>query len=158
LTCLGVTGHQSIPEAAQDFISQALKKEVERASSRGLWGITSLAAGADQLFADLVLKAGGKLHVVVPSARYETTFESQALGRYQRQLAGAAALDRLEFDEPTEEAFFAAGRRVVDLCERLLAVWDGKPSRGLGGTADVVNYAQSCGKPVAIIWPAGVAR
>jgi hypothetical protein len=159
LTHLGVTGHQSIPEGARDFVRQTLKTEIKHALLAGqLWGITSLAVGADQMFAELVLQAGGRLHVIIPSAMYERTFDAEGLTRYQALLASATRLERLKFDEPTEEAFFAAGRRVVDLCDTLLAVWDGKPSRGLGGTADVVNYAQSSGRQVAIVWPADVAR
>ena len=137
-----------------------LAREIESAA-RGdeLWGITSLAIGADQVFAELVLRAGGNLHVVIPSARYEKTFSAdEELTRYETLLNAAAEIERLQFDEPAEEAFFAAGRRVVDLCHTLLAVWDGQPSRGLGGTADVVKYAQSSGRQVAIVWPTGVSR
>jgi hypothetical protein len=35
--------------------------------------------------------------------------------------------------------------------EVLIAVWDGLPARGLGGTADVVAYAKQCGRPVEVI-------
>jgi hypothetical protein len=39
-----------------------------------------------------------------------------------------------------------------------LAVWDGKPARGYGGTADVVADAKTRGIPVTIIWPPGATR
>jgi hypothetical protein len=39
------------------------------------------------------------------------------------------------------------GKVVVDRAEVLIAVWDGLPARGLGGTADVVAYAGSAGCP-----------
>jgi hypothetical protein len=156
---LGITGHQSIPEAARGFVSHALEKEIKGEShGRVLWGVTSLAIGADQLFADLVLRSGGKLHVIIPSARYESTFDSRGLSRYQALLGAAAEVERLESEEPTDESFLAAGMRVVELCDTLLAVWDGLPSHGLGGTADVVKYAASSGRPVRVIWPTGVER
>lgn len=159
MTRLGITGHQSIPEAARDFVMEALEREIESASTGGLlWGITSLAVGADQLFAELVHFVGGRLHVVLPSSRYENTFDSEGLSRFRALLALAPKVERLQFDQPSEESFLAAGRRVVDLCDTLLAVWDGKPSRGLGGTADIVQYAQASGRRVGIIWPADVAR
>jgi hypothetical protein len=110
------------------------------------------------MFAELVLDAGGRLLVVVPSDQYDSTFAPADLSNYKRLLAAASEVERLKFSTPTEEAFFGAGRRVVDLCDRLLAVWDGQPARGLGGTADVVGYAQSVGKVVAVIWPAGIVR
>lgn len=37
--------------------------------------------------------------------------------------------DPRAFSEPNEEAFFAAGRAVVDDCERLFAVWDGRQAK-----------------------------
>jgi hypothetical protein len=159
VTHLGITGHQSIPPDARDFVRRALRMEIEEARRIGqLWGVTSLADGADQEFAKLVLRAHGRLHVVIPSARYETTFDAKGLAKYETLLSRSVKQERLGFDGPSEVAFFAAGCRVVDLSDTLLAVWDGKPARGLGGTADVVKYAESSGVPVAIVWPAGVAR
>ncbi|MFJ8953478.1 hypothetical protein ACIRO1_25525 [Streptomyces sp. NPDC102381] len=52
----------------------------------------------------------------------------------------------------------AAGKEVVDQSDVLLAVWDGKPAGGKGGTADVVAYAQRQGMDVRIIWPLGATR
>ena len=137
----------------------ALESEIGVAARGGaFWGIASLAVGADQMFADLVLRADGMLHVVIPSARYETAFDRHGLRRYQLLVRAAMKIEQLEFNNPTEEAYFAAGRRVVDLCDTLLAVWDGQPALGLGGAADVVQYAQSLGRRVDVIWPTGVAR
>lgn len=52
-----------------------------------------------------------------------------------------------------EESYFEAGKTVVNTIDFLIAVWDGKPSRGLGGTADVVEYAQECYKRVVHLNP-----
>ena len=70
----------------------------------------------------------------------------------------AAEVEQLAFDEPSEEAFLAAGRRVAEECDWLIAAWDGEPSRGLGGTADVVAYAGQIGKRVEVVWPKGLRR
>lgn len=64
----------------------------------------------------------------------------------------------MPYEEPSDEAYLAAGQEVVDLTDTLLAIWDGQPARGLGGTADVVRYARSVGKRVVVIWPLGSAR
>ena len=40
------------------------------------------------------------------------------------------------------------GKKVVDACEILIAIWDGKPSRGNGGTAEIVNYALEQGRTI----------
>jgi len=52
-----------------------------------------------------------------------------------------------------EEAFLAAGKRVVDLSDIVIAVRDGEPAKGKGGTADSVAYALSTGAPVIHLNP-----
>lgn len=156
-TRLGVTGHQVLPAVALGSVLDGLRQAIGQAGP-GMIGVSSLAAGADQLFAGEVIAAGGSLHVVLPCQRYEATLHGADRDRYRELLELAQVVERLPFDEPTEAAFYAAGRRVVDLCDQLLAVWDGQPARGFGGTADVVAYAHQRGCDVRIIWPAGVRR
>jgi hypothetical protein len=40
---------------------------------------------------------------------------------------------------------------VADQCDALVAVWDGQPARGRGGTADIVAYARKKRRPLAWI-------
>ena len=42
---------------------------------------------------------------------------------------------------------------VADRCDLLIAVWDGQPAQGLGGTGDVVRYAREIGREVLVVWP-----
>lgn len=122
--------------------------------------MTCLAAGVDQMFASVVLELGGLLHVVVPSGDYESSFgDDEALASYRRLLARAANTTTLrEFPGPTEEAYLAAGKTIVDRADEILAVWDGMPARGAGGTADIVHYATARGKKVTNVWPEGASR
>ena len=71
-TRVGITGHQSLPDDAQPYISAQLEGQLR--SYAHVVGVTSLASGADQLFAELVLHVGGELAVVIPSERYEESF------------------------------------------------------------------------------------
>jgi hypothetical protein len=158
VTSLGVTGHQTIPPEARELVVGAIRDILSEADPP-LSAVTSLAAGADQLFATEFLRTGGHLQVIVPSRRYEQTFTTdEDLALFRSLLAAAQVVTRLDYEEPSEEAFLAAGKIVVDNCERLIAVWDGEPARGLGGTADVVRYAREGGKAVSIVWPDGVGR
>jgi hypothetical protein len=51
-----------------------------------------------------------------------------------------------------------ASVQMIEQADELFAVWDGKPARGYGGTADVVDAARKRGLPVTVIWPAGSRR
>ncbi|HKQ50780.1 MAG TPA: hypothetical protein VJT74_00325 [Pyrinomonadaceae bacterium] len=106
-----------------------------------LTGITSLAIGADQLFAEIIAQHGGSVEVVIPFDDYEERFKEAGKSQYWRLLHAASKIEVLQREGSDEEAYLAAGRRIVDLCDILIAVWDGKPASGLGGTADVVRYA-----------------
>jgi hypothetical protein len=64
----------------------------------------------------------------------------------------------LPFRSPSAEAYWAAGQRIVGLADVLLAVWDGTPSRGVGGTADVVAFAGQRAVPTTVVWPPGSQR
>lgn len=155
---IGVTGHRSIPREAQAHVLAAM-----RAVIRGLDGsveaLSSLAVGADQLFADLALAHGAGLVAVIPSGDYEACFADGAeLARYRSLKARAVREVRLDYPHSTDEAYYAAGAYIADHCDRLIAVWDGRPARGLGGTGDIVTYARGLGRPVTVIWRDGVER
>lgn len=158
MTTVGITGHQRIPADALPYVLAELRALLSSIDDE-VTGVTSLAAGADQLFAGLVLACGGELHAVIPARRYADSFtEPEELERYRDLVARASSVETLEYDEPCEEAYLAAGERVVDLSRRLVAVWDGEPARGKGGTADIVAYAARRDVPTTVIWPAGVTR
>lgn len=157
MTTIGITGHQSIPDTAHEYIVEGIRDLLSQQPTP-LIGISSLAAGADQLFADEVLKAGGDLHVVIPSRMYDETFAEGDRSRYFMFKKRAVAVKVLDYGSPCEEAFDAAGRSIAELCDIMIAVWDGKAARGQGGTGDAVEYARSKGKTVYIIWPEGVTR
>ncbi len=38
------------------------------------------------------------------------------------------------------------GHYVLDNCDVLIAIWDGEPSRGQGGTAEIVEKARAMGR------------
>lgn len=154
---LGITGHQQLPDGVHGFVVAEARSRLGEAAD--LVVVTSLAAGTDQVIADVALGLGGGLEVVVPCEGYESTFtDAKDLASYRRLLANAARIAVLAFDEPSEAAFMAAGRVVADRSDELIAVWDGEPAKGLGGTADIVRYASERGVPVVVLWPEGVVR
>lgn len=157
MTALGVTGHQSIPARALDHIVAGIRTAIA-AQPGQVTGYSSLAVGADQLFAQEVLAAGGELVAIIPSQGYEETISPDQRTRYRDLLSRCTDHVTLDYPAPSEDAFMAAGEEVILRSDVLVAVWDGQPAAGRGGTADAVAHARSLGKPVVVIWPAGVAR
>lgn len=154
---IGVSGHQNLPDVAHHQAEADIRTLLAQ-QKKPFIGMASLAEGADQLFAELVLAAGGKLHAVIPAHRYETTFQGRALEHYIWLLGAAEETTCLPFEVPDEPAYHAAGNYIVEHCDLLVAVWDGQPARGLGGTGDAVAYARELGRNVLVSWPPGVQR
>jgi hypothetical protein len=155
---IGVTGHRGIPPEALAHVSAGLRA-VLSGHQGSLEALSSLAVGADQMFADIALDCGAELTAVIPSGDYERGFTApEELARYRRLRSLATREVRLGFPYSTDEAYYAAGAYIADHCDRLLAVWDGLPARGHGGTGDIVRYARDLGKPVTVIWREGLKR
>jgi len=152
----GITGHQRLRESgAWTWVRRELRRVLASAPCP-LVGVSSLAVGADQVFAELIIELHGALEVVLPFTDYESTIVDSA-GRksFSALLKHANRIEVLKPADPTaaEDAYFAAGKRVVDLAETLIAIWDGKPAAGLGGTGDVVQYAKSLNKQILVLDP-----
>ncbi len=147
---LGVTGHQDLPDDVVPVLRERVLRVVTEASH--VVAISSLARGTDQFVARTVLDNGGAVEVVVPCGHYDTLFDDVGRAGYDELVAASSSVARLPYPEPTEAAFLAAGLVVVERCELLLAVWDGEPARGLGGTADVVAYAGAIARPIERVW------
>ena len=147
---LGVTGHQDLGDATE-WCRASISFAVGRIGPTA--GYTSLAVGADQLFAECLIHSAIPFIAVVPCSQYESTFAGASLVAYRNLLRGAVQIDVLPFREPSEEAFLSAGKRVVDSSEVLLAIWDGERARGRGGTGDIVAYSIKRGLPVLHINP-----
>ena len=149
----GITGHQNLgDEETVAWVAESLANAV--AQHKIDYGFTSLAIGADQLFAQILRDRGIAYTAVLPCREIEKTFQTlEHLESYRRLFNSAASAETLNFIEPAEIAFFEAGKRVIDLSEIVIAVWNGLPAKGLGGTADAVKYAREQKKWVVHINP-----
>ncbi|MFE7855646.1 hypothetical protein [Streptomyces sp. NPDC057403] len=158
VTRIGVTGHRSIPSSVLADVRSAVRRECANMGAE-LEVLSSLAAGADQLVADIALAHGVPVTAVIPGMDYEAHLgDAAARSAYRRILKACAARVDLPVQPTHEQAYLAAGRWIVDHSDRLIAVWDGRPARGPGGTGDVVAYARRTGVPVTVLWRDGVRR
>ena len=99
------------------------------------------------------MELGGSVHAIIPYAGIERSFSSEDEVQQYRSLVAGATVEVLDTPGSDQDAYLAAGFRVVDLSSVLIAVWDGQPAKGKGGTADVVNYASEKEIPIVHINP-----
>jgi hypothetical protein len=151
---VGISGHQRLRDPnTWEWVRQKMRDHLA-AVPPPLVGISSLAIGADTIFAEIVLELGGSLEVILPFYDYQRTFiEAPARLEYQKLLHQTSQVEVLQKSGPDEDAYYAAGKRVVDRSALLILVWDGKPAGGLGGTADIAEYAHQSQKQIIHLNP-----
>jgi len=153
---IGVTGHRdllaeevpALKKKVRDFFVQ-MKNDFP---DLNLQLITPLAEVSDRLVADVALELGCDLIVPMPMSRadYEMDFSSPAaVGAFRDSLKKARViyLRSLKRDsgiglnhEDRARQYAQMGIFISNHSQVLLALWDGKPSLEVGGTASVVNY------------------
>jgi hypothetical protein len=153
---IGITGHTNLTPASVPLVADAVRAALAGHGSDRLSGVTCLARGADQVFANVVLDLGGTLHVVLPSADYREAQDN--LDEFDALLDRAATVHTMPFPHAGPAAYMAASEHMLARIDALLAVWDGGPAGGYGGTADVVDAAHHHGLPVTTLWPSGATR
>ena len=167
----GVTGHRNgaLAAAGRDALRArigdalaaiAAAASAVRAREPGLFAgdgarlhfVSPLADGADQIAAEAALDHGFALHAVLPFARdqYRASLaDESSRERFDGLLGRAACLLELPGEGGAEvDAYVMTGRATIAHCDLLIAIWDGLPPRGRGGTADVVQLAILRGTPV----------
>lgn len=152
---IAVTGHMDVVAECASSISEAILAELPNVT---FTGVSCIARGADSIFAEAVLDAGGSLEVILPSPNYRARkVKPDHLEQFDQLISRADRVRELPYEEVDRDAYEAANEVLVNECDMLFAVWDGQTGER-SGTASVVEYAQARDLPVTVIWPAGAAR
>lgn len=151
---VGFTGHRTL--AAPEKIAPAIAAVLAelKSATAGEWiGLSSVAAGSDVLFARAVLALRVPWQVILPlpPAEFRRDFDEATWRQVEGLLAQAEQVRVMTEADVREDAYLDCGMETVNGCDVLLAVWDGEPARGKGGTADVIAYARELGRPIIII-------
>jgi hypothetical protein len=158
---IGVTGHRKLEDEAQAAAGvrealKALRKALpELKHTPVVFSILSpLAEGADRLVArEAVQIEDAQIEVVLPLEKddYLSDFESAgSKAEFKRMLTRAVRVKALPHAPTRNEAYERVGRYVVDHCDVLIALWNGQPAAGRGGTAEIVVYARE--KKIPLLW------
>jgi hypothetical protein len=136
----------------------AVMTEIARGHPRGRCRLISgLAEGADRLAAFVALGLGWSVDAILAfhRSRFEEDFpQASAVGEFRALLAAAATVTeparRWHMGRPPEDGYDAMGATMLERCQILIAIWDGRGSRGKGGTIEVIDAARRRG--VAVHW------
>jgi hypothetical protein len=116
--------------------------------------VTSLAEGSDRVVARLAAERGLLATAYLPSSpeRFEQDFADDAsVEEFRRLLRAAESVVVAALDAPRHgNGYEAASDAIVEQADILLAIWNGRPGRGAGGTAHAVKRASDRGIP--LIW------
>jgi tetratricopeptide (TPR) repeat protein len=162
------------PEKKADAAAARIAQELDAVGVRpGDLGISQAASGGDLLFAKACLERGMRLEVYLPQREPEFLAASVAFAAPHWQKDYDALKDRKDVAfriMPDELGPAPDGIDIYDRCNRwmlhsalscglgkvsFVALWDGKPGDGPGGTEHMANLVQALtGRQPAIIDPA----
>ena len=168
---VGVTGHRAevLPEASVPVLRDRIRDVLQRieeaggallqengscfAGARpGLRFVSPIADGADQIAAEVALERGWDLQAIVPFElrTYRASLANHgARERFDDLIARSTCLLQLPGDpDHSLDAYVMTGRATVAHCDVLIAIWDGLPPRGRGGTGEVVQLALTRGTAI----------
>lgn len=118
--------------------------------------ISALAEGSDRLVVQRLLERWDARLVVplpLPEDLYLQDFRSPDLRQeFLDLLAQADEIVRFPADIGRPNGYAAASDYLLDHCDLLIALWDGEPAQGDGGTGNVVAAARQLGLPIAWIY------
>jgi hypothetical protein len=151
---VGFTGHRQLkdPAAVGRVLHETLRSL--RTEDGVEWlALSSIAEGADMLFARTALQVGLGWEAVLPlpPAEFRADFSPEKWRDVETLLAEAEHVRVIGERSHRDDAYLDCGMETVNHCDLLLTVWNGEPSRGRGGTAEIVAYARDMGRPVIII-------
>ena len=156
---VAVTGHRDLLdseiEAIRTRVRSFLQELRDRYPANRLVVLSALAEGADLLVAEVAVELAIELIVPLPKPReiYLRGFTSEAAKqRFATLCTSASQVFELPSSKPPVPEEFSASDWERDYpyaqlgvylsahCHIFIAIWDGKPSHHLGGTAQVVKF------------------
>jgi hypothetical protein len=151
---VGFTGHRRIDN--EEDVARVLREVVaglHHDLGRELVGRSSVASGGDTLFAEACRAANLKWVALLPfpEAEFKKDFNDGDWERAKALIDHAARVETLSDIAQRPQGYLQCGLATVDGADVMVALWDGKPSRGRGGTAEIVEHTRLIQKPLVLI-------
>lgn len=149
---IGVSGKRMIApgeiQRVYEEIKQRITEILKQNQISDFVGLTSLATGADTIFAQVVLKEFHKpLHVILPFPveEYKRDFSEQDLKVFLELLRQSREIEISNSSVPAKPSdrdacYFVCGRRIAEACHDMIFVWDKQKPGGVGGTGEIMGF------------------
>ena len=142
-----VTGHRDIPAERSEKIRELLRREILAAIEDGYSHfISGFAAGADLLFAEIVVELK-KIYPITLEAAIPYPGRMKTPDKSFQRLIRCCDTVKVHSNGYFKGCYMRRNRYMVNQSQRVIAVYDGRPT---GGTAATVRHAR--GKDVRVIW------
>ncbi|MFT7654313.1 MAG: hypothetical protein ACI9UU_003432 [Candidatus Azotimanducaceae bacterium] len=156
---IGVTGHRDLIDAEKPQLRKKVEAFIGSLRSHfpdlPLLFLTGLAEGADRLVAEVAADFDCQLINVLPMPQtlYELDFEAAGLQEFRRivglhrtvelpLLADSQAETVASYGDQRDLQYERLGAFLAAHSHILLALWDGKYNRAVGGTGQVIDFHQ----------------
>jgi hypothetical protein len=155
---VGVTGHRYVTEneKIEKGVDTALLHILEVYTPEKISIHTSLAEGADRLVLQRTLQLFENPHIIVPlpfpKDQYLKDFPGAKSKEEFNELINRA--DKVITFPPAKtknKSYQIVGEYILDHSDIMVAIWDGKPPQGQGGTGDIINAVRNRNLPLAWI-------
>ncbi len=150
---IGISGKRNIKHNEKDIVRKCIETQIKAIlkdhHTTEFVGYSSLAIGADTIFADVVVNIFKMpLHVVLPFPieEYQKDFAAEEdILNLNYFLANNEEIVFVSDTVPTttderNQKYFDAGKFIVDKCDNVVFVWDKLKPEGKGGTAEIIGY------------------
>jgi hypothetical protein len=151
---IGFTGDVHLGDEAmcRGVIDQFLRDK-QAVAGRTVYGVSSIAPGASAVFAESCVALCVPLRVLLPVPRdlLLRVCSSRERERFERLIESALSVETIAGEDSADEQHYECGLQIVQQCQELLAVWDGRRPQDMSGPGDIVEFAKQIGRPVSWI-------
>jgi hypothetical protein len=151
---VGFTGHRRVEnEEKAALVLCEVVAGLKRDLGSDMIGRSSVASGGDTLFAEACVAANLKWVALLPfpESEFQKDFNDADWKRARKLLDQAERIEVLSDTAERPQGYLHCGLATVEGADLMVALWNGKASRGLGGTADIVEHVRLLQKPLVLI-------
>jgi len=161
---VGISGHRDLPlfqiDKYYDKLKEYLTKLQKNYDNKELLILTPLADGADRLIAKVALDIGIEYDAILPMDKdiYIKDFSKESQVEFLELLEKARTIKTIKLYAANTSDLVGSssvyrdfqyrevGRDIVEMSDEMVIISDGVQNGKMGGTMDIVNYANSYGK------------